>query len=235
MIIERLYPEIANLFGDSANFKYLRESIPDAEFIETGLNETPAFLSRDVSLVYMGPMSEGHQLLALEHLRPYRDRLAQMIVGGVHFLMTGNSFELFGHSIEQNGEKHEALGLLDFSSRCDTGRRYNGFFLGDFDGIKLTAFNSRFSHSWPGGKCSGFANVLRGIGLNEGCNFEGVKKNNFIGTYLLGPLLVLNPLFTARLMEELGLPGAKPAFFEQSMEAYERRLGEFEDERRKLD
>ena len=59
--------------------------------------------------------------------------------------------------------------------------------------------------------------------------------NNFIGTYLLGPLLVLNPLFTARLMEELGRPGAKPAFFEQSMEAYERRLGEFEDERRKLD
>ena len=235
MIIERLYPEVANLFGDSANFKYLCESLPDAEFVETGLNEKPAFISRDVSLVYMGPMSEAHQLLALEHLRGYRDRLEQMISGGVHFLMTGNSFELFGKYIEQNGKKTEALGILDFFSRCDTSRRYNGFFLGDFNGIKLTAFNSRFSHSYLGSDCAGFARVLRGIGLNDGCGFEGVQKNNFIGTYLLGPLLILNPLFTARLMEQLGLPGAKPAFFEQSMEAYERRLSEFEDEKRKLD
>ena len=51
MIIEYLFPEIANLFGDSANFKYLKQSLPEAEFIETGLNDTPAFVSREVSLI----------------------------------------------------------------------------------------------------------------------------------------------------------------------------------------
>ena len=56
MVIEYLYPEIANLFGDSANFKYLKQSLPEAEFVETALNDTPAFATRHVDLIYMGPM-----------------------------------------------------------------------------------------------------------------------------------------------------------------------------------
>lgn len=234
MIIEYLYPEIANLFGDSANFKYLRQSMPEAEFIETPLNSVPAFASREVSLIYMGPMSEKHQLLALERLSGYRDKLGELIENGVHFLMTGNSFELFGKYIEHDGVKTECLGLLDFYSKTDTSKRYNGFFLGERNGVKITAFNSRFSHSYPGNNCVGFARVIRGIGLNEGCDFEGVCRKNFVGTYLLGPLTVLNPLYTTSLMEELGI-GGKCAFYEASMEAYTRRLGEFQDEKRKLD
>lgn len=234
MVIEYLFPEIANLFGDSANFKYLKQSLPNAEFVETGLNDTPAFASREVSLIYMGPMSERHQILALDRLMPYRDKLAELIENGTHFLMTGNSFELFGRYIENGGVQSGCLDILDFYSVTDTANRYNGFFLGERGGMKITAFNSRFSHSYPGSDCTGFAKVLRGCGLNKDCSFEGITKNNFVGTYLLGPILVLNPLYTAALMEELGA-SEKPAFFEASMDAYKRRLEEFEDSERKLD
>ncbi len=234
MVIEYLFPEIANLFGDSANFKYLKQSLPEAEFVETALNDTPAFASREVSLIYMGPMSENHQVLALNRLRPYREKLAELIDNGTHFLMTGNSFELFGHYIENGSVKTDGLDILDFHSVTDTGNRYNGFFLGERNGVKITAFNSRFSHSYTGSDCAGFAKVLRGQGLNKNCTYEGIIKNNFVGTYLLGPLLVLNPLYTKALMEKLGAD-AKPAFFEASMDAYKRRLDEFEDRERKLD
>lgn len=234
MVIEYLYPEIANLFGDSANFKYLKQSLPEAEFVETALNDVPAFASREIDLIYMGPMSENHQILALDRLRPYRDKLAELIDRGVHFLMTGNSFELFGHYIENGSVKIDGLDILDFHSVTDTANRYNGFFLGERNGVKITAFNSRFSHSYPGSGCAGFAKVLRGQGLNKDCAFEGITKNNFVGTYLLGPLLVLNPLYTASLMEKLGV-NSKPAYFEASMDAYKRRLDEFEDAERKLD
>jgi len=235
MRIEYLYPGIANLFGDSANFKYLRQCLPDAEFIETPLNAVPAFVQDEVSLIYMGPMSERSQLLALEKLRPYRERLAELLEGGTHFLMTGNSFELFGQYIEQNGVKTQALGLLDFYAKCDTDNRYNGFFLGERNGVKITAFNSRFSHAYPGTGCEGFARVIRGNGLNADCAYEGIVHKNFLGTYLLGPLLVLNPLYTAALMDKLGANGRKPAHFAASMEAYQRRLEEFNDKERKLD
>lgn len=234
MVIEYLYPEIANLFGDSANFTYLKQSLPNAEFVETALNDAPAFSTGDVDLIYMGPMNETHQTIAADHLRLYRDRLAQLIEGGTHFLMCGNSFEIFGHYIENDNVKTDGLDILDFYSVTDTSTRYNGFFLGEHNGIKITAFNSRFSHSYPGKDCSGFAKVIRGQGLNKACEYEGIVKNNFIGTYLLGPLLVLNPLYTASLLQKLD-SDAKPAHFAASMDAYNRRLSEFEDNERKLD
>ena len=234
MIIEYVYPEIANLFDDSANFKYLKEYIPEAEFVETGLNGVPAFVSAEPALIYMGSMSEKSQRLALSRLMPYKARLAELIDGGTHFLFTGNSFELFGKYIEQNGERIPALDILDFYAVCDTGKRYNGFFLGERDGVKITAFNSRFSNTFPSESAECFARCLRGRGSNAQSLNEGVVKNNFIGTYLLGPILVQNPLFTRSLIAEPGLSG-EPAFFAAGMEAYEKRLAEFEDPKRELD
>ena len=66
MKIEILYPEIANLFGDLANIKYMMASVPNCKIIGTDLNTKPAFLtSDDVDLVYMGTMTENAQLVAI--------------------------------------------------------------------------------------------------------------------------------------------------------------------------
>lgn len=127
------------------------------------------------------------------------------------------------------------LGLFDFTARQDLTKRHNSLFYGLWKEIPITAFNSRFSHAHPGSGVEGFAKVLRGIGLEEGCSFEGVQKANCIGTYLLGPLLVLNPLFTKKLLEELGAANPVPVHFEAAMAAYEKRKKEFENKRTKLD
>ena len=46
--------------------------------------------------------------------------------------------------------------------------------------------------------------ALRGPGLND-TKFEGVRINNFMGTYVLGPILVFNPDFTKYLLKLLGV------------------------------
>ena len=75
MKIEILYPEIANLFGDLANIKYIKSSIPDCKVIGTDLSTKPRFLTeKDVDLVYMGTMTENSQIVAMEHLEPYKDK-----------------------------------------------------------------------------------------------------------------------------------------------------------------
>ena len=74
----------------------------------------------------------------------------------------------------------------------------------------------------------------RGIGLEEGCAFEGYRLHRLIGTYLLGPVLVLNPLLTQHILLSMGLEG-EPAFFQEALAAYEARLREFRDKKRKLD
>ena len=50
MIIEMLYPELSNLYGDSANIKYLQESHPETKIIETHLGDKPFFIDGKVDL-----------------------------------------------------------------------------------------------------------------------------------------------------------------------------------------
>jgi CobQ-like glutamine amidotransferase family enzyme len=235
MKIEILYPEAGNLYGDTANIKYLRLCLPEAEIIETSLGSVPAFTKEKIDLIYSGPMTERAQELAAAALMPYADKINELIDSGTHLLFTGNSLELLGSHIVTDGGDIKCLGILSFYSKRFMAKRYNGFFLGSYEDIKITGFNSRFSHSYPEGELNGFAAVIRGIGLNEGCGFEGVKKNSFIGTYLLGPLLPLNPLFTRKLLASLGATEAQPAFFDASMDAYNKRLSEFMDKKRRLD
>ena len=235
MKLEYLYPELGNLFGDSGNMRYLRLSLPEAEVIETHIGSRPSFAEDEaVKLVYCGSMSERGQRIALEALRPYAAALSSRF-SDCCFLFTGNSFELTGRQIETEDGVLEGLKLFPFYSRQDMKHRYNGMFLGTHEGLCITGFHSRFSHSYPEGELTGFAEVTRGAGLNPDCPFEGILQGGFIGTYLLGPLLVMNPLLTQKLMLQMGVVDPVPAFFDDAMAAYQVRKAEFEDRRRKLD
>ena len=236
MKLEYLYPELGNLFGDGANMRYLRQCLPQAEYIETPAGAEPAFVKDGaVRFVYCGPMTERGQRIALSSLRSHAEALRARIGDGCFFLFTGNSLELVGESIATETDTLEGLGLFPLAARQDLTKRYNGFFLGKCGDTEITAFNSRFSHLHPGEGVRGFAQVIRGMGLEDGCGFEGIRENNFIGTYLLGPLLVLNPLLTRQLLRDMGAADTEPLYFAQAMEAYEKRLSEFKDKRRELD
>ena len=47
MKIEVLFPELCNLNGDISNIKYLQKCMPEAEIIETAIEEKPAFVEND--------------------------------------------------------------------------------------------------------------------------------------------------------------------------------------------
>ena len=65
--------------------------------------------------------------------------------------------------------------------------------------------------------------------MNPECHTEGIRVNNFFGTYLLGPLLVLNPSFTKDLICRMGGPKEPVLAFESEVEdAYRERLKDFE-------
>lgn len=232
MQIEILYPEVCNLFGDTGNMRYLKKCLPDAEFVETKLLDEPLFAKAAPALIYMGSMSEKSQLRVIERLRPYRERLAELIDAGTCFLFTGNSMEVLGEYIEADGEKIEGLKILKICAKRDMKHRLNSIFLGTFEETEIVGFHSRFSTAKS--EEQGFAKVVRGSGNAAGDAFEGVRRNNFFGTYLLGPILVLNPDFTLYLMKLMGAEGGL-AFEETAREAYERRLAEFKDMKRKLD
>ena len=228
MIVEILFSELCNFYGDPQNAEYLRQTLPDAQFICTGFRDTPFFASEKPDILYMGSMSENTQRRVLEKLRPLRARLQALCDAGCVMLFTGSAADIFCRRIDYVSEGLSAEGLcfFDIDVKTDWFRRVNGKVIGDADGNLVTGFRSQFAEY--SGDNSGFAflNVERGFGLAPGSPYEGMRRNNLICTQLLGPILPLNPDFTSYLIRFAG-GEAVPAFYPEMKEAYDRRVAEF--------
>ena len=227
MKIEILFPEFCNLYGDMFNMKYLKKCLPEAEFIETALEEEPTFVKENVNLIYLGPMTEKTQEKVISKLLPYKERIIELIEKNTVFLFTGNAVEVLGKYIENEDETSiEGLGIFDVYAKRDMFHRHNSFLIGKYEDIEVIGFKSQFTMLYGDNTNMAFLEVEKGIGINKESKLEGIKKNNFIGTFLIGPLLILNPLFTKKILEMLGVDG-EVALKEETMAAYEERIKEF--------
>lgn len=232
MKIEILFPEICNLYGDLMNIDYLCRSLPEAEVIRTSLKTPPAFLVEKIDLIYLCSMTELAQELVTAALMPYREKINELIDNGTIFLITGNALEIFIKYIEnEDGSRIESLGLFDLVAKRNMMNRYNSLYLGNFRDLEIVGFKSQFTHAF-GDELLGLFETVRGAGHNPKTKCEGIHKNNFMATYVLGPLLILNPHFTKYILELLGVPDRLLAFEDAALDAYLLRLKEFSDPKR---
>lgn len=223
--VELLFPELCNIYGESYNVEYLRRCSDEIEVINTNHMDTPAFVNEDVDMIYLGCTTERKQEQIIGILSQYRDRIIELIDKGVIFLATGNAVEIFGNYIEDAGRKIDALGIFDFYSvRYMRRDRHNSQFIGTFDDITVLGHRSQFSFAY-GDFDDNFIDIQKGIGMNPDTKKEGVRRNNFYGTYSLGPFLILNPLFAKKLMSIMGIDDTL-CFEKEIVEAYEYRLTE---------
>jgi CobQ-like glutamine amidotransferase family enzyme len=234
-----LFPEIANLHGDNANIDYLALCRPDARVIRTGLTDTPAFVTGQVDLIYLGPLTEQGQLKAIDRLRPHRDRIAALIDGGTAMLFTHNALEVLGARIrnDEMGYDVAGLGIFELEATLSMFGRYNGKVMGtvpeaDAD-HPVVGYKSQFSMVTAPESLPGFLTAERGIGRNTATAIEGVRRGNFVGTSLLGPLLIDNPHLTRALLARLDRD-TEPVLAHEALAlaAYEQRLADFRDPRR---
>lgn len=227
MKIEILFPEFCNLFGDMSNMRYLKLCLPEAEFVETALEEEPFFVNEDVSLIYMGPMTERTQEKVIQKLKPYQERIKELIQKNTVFLMTGNAIEIFGEYIEnEDGSKIEGLGIFSVHAKRNMMNRHNSFAIGKLEEIEVVGFKSQFTMMYGDNTNQYFLELEAGIGINPDTKLEGIKDHYFIGTYLIGPILILNPLLTKKILEMMGVEKPQIALEKETMQAYEERLKE---------
>ena len=240
MKIEVLFPEICNLYGELENIRYLKKSCPQAEIIETHINDRPLFADEEPDLIYMGTMTEKSQLIVIEKLMPYRSRIETLIENGTAFLITGNALEVFGRRIEDtDGTETECLGLFDIFTKRDMMNRFNSLYLGTFsdddpqlsDSMKIAGFKSQFTHSYWEDDAEELPLFIteRGPGLNPQIKGEGIRKNRFMATYVIGPVLILNPPFARYIFRIYGDDNPQLAFEETAMKAYDVRVAEYSD------
>ena len=221
MRIEILFPEVCNLYGDSGNVMLLENTLKKASIIKTTLLDEPYFVKNDVDFIYMGPATPNNQKKVLEKLMPYKERLKELINKGVVFLFTGNALEIMGKSI--NGDA--ALDIFDYESFIDEGSRYTSLFIGKYKGLKneIVGYKAQSSNS------NISSNYLFNCIKEKNIKDEGIHINNFYGTNLLGPILVLNPYFTKKLLSLIGYNG-NLYIEDELITAYKIRLKEFKNE-----
>lgn len=234
MIAEILFNDYY-LFGDAANVEYMKKCLPDSQFIYTEIHDKPYFAENEPDLIYMGAMSESNQLRALAFLSVYKDRLQALIEKGVHILFTSNACDVLGNYIIDSGEKTPCLGLFDFYVERKMLKRFNGLTLGVYNGIEIVGYKSQFGLAYPADACDEkFFDVVRGTGLNPACKWEGFKRGNLLATYIIGPFLIINPVFTKKWLSEIEGKNVVLPFEDVAMQAYEKRLAEFKDENREV-
>lgn len=233
-VIEVLYPEYGNQAGDNGNVMYLRACLPNATFIETSHGAVPYFADHTPDLIIMCNMTEHQQEAVIEQLRPYKDRLARLIDEGVHMLFTGNAAEVLGSSIhDAKTGTVEGLGLLDIMTERTMSMRYRSVVVGSFETdsakkpLEIVGFKIQFTQVNAGTDVVPFMENTVGWGLNERTQSEGVRKSNLLATWMIGPLLPLNPDFTGWLLDNITGGGSPHLAFEpEARSAYLKRLRE---------
>lgn len=230
MKIEILFPEFCNLYGDISNIKYLKKCLSNqkVKYIETSFDMEPSFVTQDINFIYLGPMTENRQEKVIKKLMPYKKRIEELIEKNTVFLFTGNALEILGKYIEnEDGIKIEALGIFDVYAKRNMMHRHNSLFIGEYNNIKIVGFKSQFTMMYGNNTDNYFLKVEKGIGINKESKLEGINKNNFFGTYLTGPILILNPLFTKKILQIMGVDNPKLYLEKDLKAAYEERLRDF--------
>lgn len=228
--IEVLYPEYNNLYGDSGNMRYLVEKLhrcgAEVRVTETHLADRPAFADGGVDVLYIGPCTEAQQQQIAGVLAPYKDALRERMESESVTLMTGNALELLFERIEnEDGTTFEGLSLLPAYAKRFTRFRYNDVSAGVWQDLTVVGFKNQLSHGYRTGDFQPFLQMHKGCGLHPDDTAEGFAKGWFFATYLIGPLLPLNPLFTERLISHL-LGESVPCELPFERQAYEARLCE---------
>lgn len=225
-VIEVLYIEFGNMYGEAFNPMFLEKSCKDVKVIYTKLTEEPYFVKHKVDMIYISNLRDSKIYDILNVLKKYKDKLKQMIEDNTIFLLTGNSLELFGSYIEENNKKTKALEIFDYYVKKDFNIKYASWVKGKYKDMEIIGHRNQFS------KCfnikNKFIDVIEGTGSDIDSKVEGINYKNFYATYLLGPFLIMNPLFAKYIVNLMGIKEMK--YEKEAMEAYEKRMDYFHQE-----
>lgn len=203
--IAHLYPDLMNLYGEVGNIMALEKAINDqdmyTEIVKLSVGDKIDFNKYDI--YYMGCGSEENQNIVIEDIIKYKDKIKNAIENGVHFLFTGNSYELLGKYIEKtNGEKIECLGIFDFYSK-ELDSRIIGEEILESDLISEPIIGFQNRQCVLNNKDNHLFTLINGHADNYKSHFEGLHYKNLYATYNLGPLLIRNPLFKDYIIKEI--------------------------------
>lgn len=193
--IAHLFYDLMNLYGENGNIRYLEKKLEEQN-IKTEIH----FLSLEdkidydkYDLYYIGTGSEDNLKLIIENMSKQKEDIKKAIDNNKYFIVTGNAIEVFAKN-NLNIFEYE---IINEEFRI-VGEQY--YKSNNLDKI-IVGFQNR-NTSIINCKDNIFE-IIKGTGYNPNSKYEGIKRNNFFGTYLLGPILVRNPYLCDEIIKEI--------------------------------
>ena len=197
--IAHLYYDLLNLYGECGNVRILKKILEEqnVDVVVKFLTVDDKLNFEDYDFVYMGVGIEDNLKIANKHLKKYKKDIQKYIEDGKYFICTGNSYELFGKEIAFESETIKTLGIFDYKSKILEERKI----------MEISAKTDMIDKELIGFMNTGSTNdnekenFLKNI--NNTDENEGIIYKNFIGTYLIGPLLVRNPELLKLIVKQI--------------------------------
>ena len=194
-----LYPEQMNIYADRGNIIFLRRRCEWREvgFSHRGAGPGEGFDPAEHDLLYIGGGQDRDQkAVAADMVATKREAIAAAADDGAVLLAVCGGYQLLGHSYQMGAEKLPGLGIADLETVREPGPRLIGNVAIEADlggGPRLIAgFENHGGRTYLGSRATPLGKVVSGHGNNDRDEFEGIKRDNVIGTYLHGPLLPKN-------------------------------------------
>lgn len=204
--IAHLYYDLMNLYGEHGNILALTKHLeahkikPIVHYLS--LDDEIDFSKYDIFYIGSGNTPNFH--LVRKDILKRKEKIKKALKEKKFFLITGNAIDLFGRSYNTLEEEElETLNIFQYET-FETDFRIVGEQVVKFSKLEeeIIGFQNR-STVLRYVKEKHLFDVKNGTGYVPKAVVEGIKKENFYGTYLLGPILIRNPYFTEYLVEQI--------------------------------
>jgi lipid II isoglutaminyl synthase (glutamine-hydrolysing) len=194
-----LYPEQMNIYADRGNVLFLQRRCEwrgiDFAYASAGPGENFDPAAHD--FIYLGGGQDRDQrAVAADLVESKRTAMAAATEDGSVVLAVCGGYQLLGGSYQLGEDSLPGLGLVDLETVRKAGPRLIGNVAIEVDlggGPQVLAgFENHGGRTFLGSGAKPLGKVLKGFGNNGEDDFEGVRRENLIGTYLHGPLLPKN-------------------------------------------
>lgn len=209
-----LYPNQLNLYGDRGNIECLQQRLNWRGIKNEVIKFSPGEPLEKISggdLFFAGGGPDSSQRVVSQDALRIKGLLAEKMEKGISGLFICGFYQLLGKYYRPaEGKDIPGLGIFDLytqhfgsrKKRCVGNIVVSSATPLTSTNTTLIGFENHEGRTFLGESASPFAKVIKGFGNNGEDRTEGVVLNNFIGTYLHGPLLPKNPHLSDWLLEK---------------------------------
>ncbi|MFV0288379.1 MAG: type 1 glutamine amidotransferase [Mycoplasmatales bacterium] len=207
-----MYYDLLELYGDRGNLKVLEYLLQinnlEYEIDKITINNEHKDIS-NYDLVFLGGGSDNNQQLIEADLKARKAQFMKVIKNQGFILSVCGGYQFFGqYYLDAHNNKLQGLGLFNYYTEAGTKRCVGNIKIQtkikvNNEELQIVGFENHGGQTKAIEQEQALGEVLKGHGNTYQGKYEGYLTENFLGTYIHGPLLPKNPLLAKYIIEKI--------------------------------